>query len=233
MSEMNRRSFILTAAAAAALAKPALAQTATPQASAPQGPFQQPPLPFQESQLAPVIGARTVSLHYGKHHAGYYTNLNTLAKDTPYATMPLEQVVIASNKETDRRIFNNAGQAWNHERYWEMLKPGGAKQPGGKLAQMINASFGSADEMKKNIVASSATVFGSGWTWLVQDGDKLAILNTAGGDGPLTSGRTALIGIDVWEHAYYLDYENRRTDHVKAVLDNIVNWDVVTGRLKA
>lgn len=230
MSEMNRRSFILTAAAAAAFAKPAIAQTQGP---APQAPFRQPPLPFQESQLEPVIGTRTVSLHYGKHHAGYYTNLNTLVKETPYVNMSLEQVVVAANKETDRRIFNNAGQAWNHERYWEMLKPGGAKEPSGKLAQMINASFGSADEMKKKIVASSAAVFGSGWTWLVQDGDKLAILNTAGGDGPLTSGKSALIGIDVWEHAYYLDYENRRTDHVKAVLDNIVNWDVVAGRLKA
>jgi Fe-Mn family superoxide dismutase len=230
---MNRRSFIVTAAAAAAFAKPALAQTAAPQAPAPQGPFKQPPLPFQETQLAPVIGARTVTLHYGKHHAGYYTNLNTLAKDTPYASMKLEEVIVAANKETDRRIFNNAGQAWNHELYWEMLKPGGAKEPSGKLAQMINASFGSLDEMKKKIVASSATLFGSGWTWLVQDGDKLAILNTAGGDGPLTSGKTALIGVDVWEHAYYLDYENRRTDHVKAVLDGIVNWDVVGSRVKA
>ncbi len=98
---------------------------------------------------------------------------------------------------------------------------------------MINASFGSLDEMKKQMVTSSGTVFGSGWTWLVQDGNKLAILNTAGGDGPLTSGKTALLGIDVWEHAYYLDYENRRTDHVKAVLDNIINWDVVGSRLKA
>jgi Fe-Mn family superoxide dismutase len=235
MSKMNRRNFILTAAAAAAIAKPApvLAQAPAAAPAAPQGPFKQPPLPFHESQLAPVIGARTVTLHYGKHHAGYYTNLNTLVQNTPYASMNLEQIIVAAKNDSDRRVFNNAGQAWNHELYWTMLKPGGAKTPSGKLAEMINASFGSLDEMKKQMVTSSGTVFGSGWTWLVQDGNKLAILNTAGGDGPLTSGKTALLGIDVWEHAYYLDYENRRTDHVKAVLDNIINWDVVGSRLKA
>ena len=235
MSAMNRRSFILTAAAAAAIAKPAVVFAQAPAAApaAPTGPFKQPPLAFHESQLAPVIGARTVTLHYGKHHASYYTNLNTLTPNTPYASMNLEQIIVATKSEPDRRIFNNAGQAWNHEQYWTMLKPGGAKMPGGKLAEMINASFGSLDEMKKQMVTSSGTVFGSGWTWLVQDGGKLAILNTAGGDGPLTSGKTALLGMDVWEHAYYLDYENRRTEHVKAVLDNIINWDVVGSRLKA
>ena len=233
MSEMNRRSFIVTAAAAAAIAKPALVLAQASAPAAPEGPFKQPPLPFQESQLAPVIGARTVTLHYGKHHAGYYTNLNTLTQNTPYASMSLEQIIVAAKNDSDRRIFNNAGQAWNHELYWTMLKPGGAKAPGGKLMEMINASFGSLDEMKKQMVTSSGTVFGSGWTWLVQDGNKLAILNTAGGDGPLTSGKTALLGMDVWEHAYYLDYENRRTEHVKAVLDGIINWDVVGSRLKA
>ena len=234
MSAMNRRNFILTAAAAAAIAKPAPVLAQAPAApAAPQGPFKQPPLPFHESQLAPVIGARTVTLHYGKHHASYYTNLNTLTQNTPYASMNVEQIVVAAKDDSDRRIFNNAGQAWNHELYWTMLKPGGAKAPGGKLLEMINASFGPLDEMKKQMVASSGTLFGSGWTWLAQDGGKLAILNTAGGDGPLTSDKTALLGMDVWEHAYYLDYENRRTEHVKAVLDNIINWDVVGSRLKA
>jgi Fe-Mn family superoxide dismutase len=233
MSKMNRRAFIIAAAAMATAAKPAIAQAPAPVPAAPEGPFKQPALPFQESQLAPFIGARTVTLHYGKHHASYYTNLNTITKNTPYEAMNLEQIIVQAKNDSDRRFFNNAGQAWNHELYWAMLKPRGAKEPGGKLLQMINTSFGSADEMKKQIVASSATVFGSGWTWLVQDGGKLAILNTSGGDGPLTSGKTALLGMDVWEHAYYLDYENRRTEHVKTVLDNIINWDVVGSRLKA
>jgi superoxide dismutase, Fe-Mn family len=235
MSKMNRRTFVATAAAAATIGRPLIAQAQAPAAAPapPAGPFKQPPLPFHESQLAPTIGARTVTLHYSRHHASYYTNLNTITKDTKYATMTIPEIVVEANKETtDRRFFNNAGQAWNHELYWEMLKPGGAKAPAGKLAQLINESFGSLDEMKTKIIASAGTVFGSGWTWLVQDGGKLALINTSGGDGPLTSGKTALLGVDVWEHAYYLDYENRRADHVKALLDNIINWDVVGGRLK-
>jgi Fe-Mn family superoxide dismutase len=199
----------------------------------PTGPFKQPPLPFHEAQLAPTIGTRTVQLHYGRHHASYYANLNNITKDTKYASMPIEQIVVEGASDSDRRFLNNAGQAWNHELYWNMLKPGGAKAPTGAVAQKINEAFGSIDEMKKRFVASSATVFGSGWTWLIQDGDKVALLNTAGGDGPLTTGKNALIGIDVWEHAYYLDYENRRTDHVKAVLDNLINWDFVASRWKA
>lgn len=235
MSKMTRRTFVATAAAAATLSRPLLVQAQAPAAAPapPVGPFKQPPLPFHESQLAPTIGARTVTLHYGRHHASYYANLNNITKDTKYATMSIPDIIVEANKEpTDRRFFNNAGQAWNHELYWEMLKPGGAKAPGGKLAQLINESFGSLDELKTKMVASAGTVFGSGWTWLVQDGGKLALLNTSGGDGPLTSGKTAILGVDVWEHAYYLDYENRRADHVKALLDNIINWDVVGGRLK-
>jgi Fe-Mn family superoxide dismutase len=190
-------------------------------------------LPFHEAQLAPTIGTRTVQLHYGRHHASYYANLNNLTKDTKYASMQLPEIIVEANKETDRRIFNNAGQAWNHELYWEQLKPGGAKAPGGKLAEMISASFGSLDDMKKKLQADTTAVFGSGWGWLAQDGDKLTIITTPGGDGPLTRNMNALIGIDVWEHAYYLDYESRRGDHIAAVLNNIINWDVVAGRLKS
>jgi superoxide dismutase, Fe-Mn family len=236
MSKIDRRAFIATAAAAATLATPyiveAQAQAPAPTQPAP-GPFKQPPLPFVEAVLAPVIGARTVALHYGRHHASYYTNLNNITKDTPYASMTLPQLVVEANKDKDRRFFNNAGQAWNHERYWEMLTPGGAKSPENRLLELISVTFGSFDELKNKIVASAGTVFGSGWTWLVQSDGKLEIMNTSGGDGPLTSGKTALFGIDVWEHAYYLDYENRRPDHVKAVLDNIINWSVVASRLKA
>jgi Fe-Mn family superoxide dismutase len=232
--KLSRRAFVAAASAAAAFASPYIirAQAQAPKGP-PPGPFKQPPLGFHEAQLAPTIGTRTVTLHYGRHHASYYGNLNNLTKDTKYATMPIPEVIVESNKETDRRIFNNAGQCWNHEIYWAQFKPGGAKAPGGALAQKINEAFGSLDTLKQRMVASSLGVFGSGWTWLIQDGDKLALLNTSGGDGPLTTGKNALIGIDVWEHAYYLDFENRRGDHVKAVLDNIINWDVVGSRLKA
>jgi Fe-Mn family superoxide dismutase len=238
MSRINRRAFVATAAAAATLATPYIAQAQaqvpppapTPPAS---GPFKQPPLPFTEGALTPVIGARTVALHYGRHHASYYTNLNNITKDTPYASMALPKLVVEANKDKDRRFFNNAGQAWNHELYWEQFTPGGARAPEKRLLELISVTFGSLDEMKSKIVASAAIVFGSGWTWLAQDGGKLEIMNSAGGDGPLTSGKTALVAIDVWEHAYYLDYENRRPDHVKAVLDNIINWDVVASRLQA
>ncbi|HLL27705.1 MAG TPA: superoxide dismutase [Xanthobacteraceae bacterium] len=236
MSRVNRRAFVAAAAAATfaasylAEAETQLAQAQTPPAS---GPFKQPPLPFAENALAPIIGARTVALHYSRHHASYYANLNTITKDTPYASMTLPQLVVEANKDKDRRFFNNAGQAWNHERYWEMLTPGGAKSPEGRLLELISVTFGSFDELKNKFVAQAGAVFGSGWTWLVQgDGGKLEIIDTSGGDGPLTSGKTALLGVDVWEHAYYLDYENRRTDHVRALLDNIINWDVVAGRLK-
>jgi superoxide dismutase, Fe-Mn family len=238
MPKINRRAFVATAAAAATLATPYIAQAQTqvpPPAPTPpaSGPFKQPPLPFTEGALTPVIGARTVALHYGRHHASYYTNLNNITKDTPYASMPLPQLVVDANKDKDRRFFNNAGQAWNHELYWEQFTLGGARAPEKRLLELISVTFGSLDEMKNKIIASAAIVFGSGWTWLVQDGSKLEIMNTSGGDGPLTSGKKALVAIDVWEHAYYLDYENRRPDHVKAVLDNIINWDVVASRLQA
>ena len=232
MSEINRRAFVATAAAAATLATPYVVAAQAQPASSPE-PFKQPALLYAETALAPTIGARTVALHYGRHHASYYTNLNNITKDTPYASMKLPQLVVEANKDKDRRFFNNAGQAWNHELYWEQFVPGGARSPEGRLLEMLSVTFGSLDELKNKLVASSSVVFGSGWTWLVEDGGKLDIINTAGGDGPLTSGKTALIAIDVWEHAYYLDYENRRPDHVKAVLDNLINWDVVTARMQS
>jgi len=233
MSSITRRALVASAAAAMTAIlpsqRPVLAQAPAP---AP-GPFVQPPLPFLEPQLAPTISNRTVILHYSRHHAGYFTALNALTKDTKYVSMTLDQVVIESDKETDRRIYNNAAQAWNHNLYWATFKPGGAKAPGGKLLEMINASFGSFDQMKIKLKADTTAVFGSGWGWLAQDGDKLVVVPTLAGANLLTRNMTTLIGIDVWEHAYYLDYENRRPDHVKAVLDNIVNWDVVASRLQA
>lgn len=234
MSIINRRALVASGAAALA-ATLAGSRTVLAQAPpAPPGPFVQPPLPFLEPQLAPTISNRTVTLHYSRHHAAYFTALNNLSKDTKYASMPLEQVIVESDKETDRRIYNNATQAWNHNLYWAQFKPGGAKAPSGKLLEMINASFESFDKMKIKLKADTTAVFGAGWGWLGQEGDKLVIVGTQGGANLLTRPNTqTLLGIDVWEHAYYLDYENRRPDHIQAVMDNIINWDVVASRLKS
>lgn len=221
----TRRAFLAGAAAGiAVLNSPRLARAAAP--------FSQPPLPFAEDALAPTISAQTVGLHYGKHHAGYFATLNDLVPGTPYADMSLEEVVRASaGKEEDRKIFNNAGQAWNHIFYWEQFTPGGAKAPSGSLLAAVETHFGGVEKLTSGLVAAAGTVFGSGWVWLTEDGGKLTIEGTSGGDSPFAHGRNPLLGIDVWEHAYYLDYQNRRADHVKAVLDGIVNWDVVAQRM--
>jgi Fe-Mn family superoxide dismutase len=211
MTSLDRRQVLAFGSAALALsALPRLARAAA-------GPFVQPPLPFGEADLAPVISSQTVQLHYGKHHAGYYTALNALVVDTPYAAMPLDQVVVASAAEAkDAKIFNQAGQAWNHVQYWESLKPGGARQPKGRLATGIEVG-----------------TFGSGWVWLVEAEGKLQLRSTSNAGNPLALGQRSLLGIDVWEHAYYLDYQNRRADHVKAVLDSLVNWDAIGARMTA
>jgi Fe-Mn family superoxide dismutase len=245
MTVINRRALLASAAAGTAAAVSTsrtvnaqvmaqmMAQAPAQAPAQAAGPFRQPPLPFLEAQLAPTISNRTVTLHYARHHAAYFTALNSLTKDTKYAAMSLEQVCVESDKEVDRRIYNNATQAWNHNIYWEQFKPGGAKAPTGKLLDMINASFGSFDQMKIRLKAEAVAVFGSGWGWLAQEGDRLVVVGTQGGANLLTQpAMTTLLGIDVWEHAYYLDYENRRADHIQAVLDNIINWDVVASRLK-
>lgn len=214
--------------AAGGLFMPAVARAAAP--------FEQPKLPYAEDALSPTISARTVNLHYSKHHKSYFDALNRLTKGTPYAEMDLEKIVTESadaKSADDRKVFNNAGQAWNHVFYWEQFTPGGAKEPGGDLAQAIERDFGGLDAFKKGFVTAAGGVFGAGWAWLVHDGGKLSIEGTPGGDSPFAHGRTPLLGVDVWEHAYYLDYENRRPEHVQAVLDNIVNWDVVADRMKA
>lgn len=224
----TRRAFFVGAGAGlavSAIGMPHIARAAAP--------FTQPDLPFAEDALAPTISARTVNLHYGKHHAGYFKTLNELVKDKPYSSMALGEVAKASRgKDEDKKIFNNAGQAWNHIFYWEQFKPGGAKAPAGDLLAAIDRDLGGADKMKADLVKTAGDVFGSGWAWLVLDGDELSLEGTPGGDSPFAAGKTPLLGIDVWEHAYYLDYENRRAEHVKAVLDGIVNWDVVAARMK-
>ena len=195
-------------------------------------PFSLPELPFDENALAPTISAQTVGLHYGKHHAAYFNMLNTLSEGTDFADMELENVVKGSFGNADtQKVFNNAGQAWNHILYWNQMQPGGADEPTGRLASMIDGAFGDMDSFKDQFTTAAVGVFGSGWCWLVEEDGGLAIMGTPNAENPLAHGKHALMGVDVWEHAYYLDYQNLRANHVKAVLNNLINWDFVADRL--
>ncbi|MDE2366127.1 MAG: superoxide dismutase [Betaproteobacteria bacterium] len=184
-----------------------------------------PPLPYADSALEPVISANTLGFHYGKHHKAYVDNLNKLIAGTALADMSLEQVIAASAGQADKvGIFNNAAQIWNHTFYWNSLSPKGGGEPPASLKQKIEASFGGLDACKKELATAATTQFGSGWAWLVKDGDSLKVIKTSNADLPLIKGLKPLLTIDVWEHAYYLDYQNRRPDYVNAVLDKLINW---------
>jgi Fe-Mn family superoxide dismutase len=182
-----------------------------------------PVLPYAQDALAPHISAETLEFHYGKHHQAYVTNLNNLAKGTEYENLDLEAII---RKAPAGGIFNNAAQVWNHTFFWNSLKPNGGGEPVGSLAAAIAKKWGSFEEFRKAFQASAASNFGSGWTWLVKKTDgSLDIVNTSNAGTPLTAGDKPLITVDVWEHAYYIDYRNRRPDFVAAFLDKLVNWD--------
>jgi len=228
--DITRRTLLAASASVAAtsiLATPHLARAAAP--------LELPPLPFAEDALAPHISARTVGLHFGKHHKKYFDTLNEAIKGTPYAEMALEDIVTASaGKEADKKIFNNAAQAWNHVAYWEQFTPGGPKRPEGDLAAALTEAFGDHEAFVKQVGTTADQVFGTGWVWLTRDdAGKLALVGYEDGNNPVAVGRPAYLGVDIWEHAYYLDYENRRPEHIKAVLDNIVNWKIVADRVAA
>jgi Fe-Mn family superoxide dismutase len=183
------------------------------------------PLPYAENALSPVISANTLGFHYGKHHRGYVDNLNKLVAGTEFANLPLEKIIAETAGKADKiAIFNNAAQAWNHAFYWRSLNPQGGGEPPAILKQMIEASFGSLEACKKELASAATTQFGSGWAWLVLVGGKLGVIKTGNADLPMTKGMKPLLTIDVWEHAYYLDYQNRRVDYVNAVLDKLINW---------
>jgi superoxide dismutase, Fe-Mn family len=185
-----------------------------------------PLLPYAENALEPVITANTLSFHYGKHHKTYIDNLNKLIAGTEYADMHLEKIITSAAGKPDKiAIFNNAAQTWNHTFYWKSLKPGGGGEPPAAMKSKIEASFGSLDTCKKEFAAAAVSQFGSGWAWLVLDAGVLKVVKTANADTPLTLGLTPLLTIDVWEHAYYLDWQNRRADYVNAVLDKLINWE--------
>jgi len=195
-------------------------------------PFELPALPYAKTALEPHISANTLDFHHGKHHQAYVTNLNNLTKDTPLAAQSLEAVIGGSAGDAAKAgIFNNAAQVWNHTFYWNAMKPAGGGVPGGNVAAAIDGAFGSFDKFKDEFKQACVTQFGSGWGWLVVDGGVLKITKTANADLPLAHGQTALLTCDVWEHAYYLDYQNRRPDYVQTFLDHLVNWDFVAANL--
>jgi Fe-Mn family superoxide dismutase len=194
--------------------------------------FTLPELPYAPTALEPHLSANTFSFHYNKHHQAYVTNLNNLVKDTPLAEKSLEEVILESAKDASKAgIFNNAAQVWNHTFYWNSMKPNGGGEPTGKLAEKINKDFGNFDAFKEAFKQAGATQFGSGWAWLVLDGDTLKVTKTANADLPLAHGQKALLTCDVWEHAYYLDYQNRRPDYIATFLDKLVNWDFAAKNL--
>ena len=182
-----------------------------------------PPLPYAMDALAPTISKETLEYHYGKHHATYVTNLNNLIKGTEFENLSLVEIV----KKSSGGIFNNAAQVWNHTFYWNGLTPQGSGAPSGKVADAIAAKWGSFDKFKEEFTKSALGNFGSGWTWLVQKGDTLEIVNTSNAGTPLTTDATPLLTCDVWEHAYYIDYRNARAKYVEAFW-NLVNWDQVS-----
>ena len=182
-----------------------------------------PQLPYAKDALAPHISAETLEFHYGKHHQAYVTNLNNLVKGTEYDALDLEAII---KKAPAGGVFNNAAQVWNHTFFWNSMKPAGGGEPTGALAAAINAKWGSVEDFKKAFTASAVGNFGSGWTWLVKKADgSVDIVNTTAAGTPLTTGDKALLCIDVWEHAYYIDYRNRRPDFVATFLTSLVNWD--------
>jgi Fe-Mn family superoxide dismutase len=185
-----------------------------------------PPLPYAENALEPIITAKTMSFHYGKHHKAYVDNLNKLIAGTEYAALSLEKIITSTAGKPEKiAIFNNAAQNWNHTFYWNSLTPRGGGEPPTALKLKIETSFGSVDACKKELASVAVSQFGSGWAWLVLEGDVLKVVKTANADIPNTMGLKPLLAIDVWEHAYYLDYQNRRADYVNTVLDKLINWE--------
>lgn len=195
-------------------------------------PFELPALPYAKDALAPHISANTLDFHHGKHHQAYVTNLNNLTKDGPLATKSLEEVIKAVAGDAAKAgIFNNAAQVWNHTFYWNCMKPAGGGKPSGDVAAAIEKGFGSYEKFVEEFKNACVTQFGSGWGWLVAEGGAVKVSKTPNADLPMAHGQTALLTCDVWEHAYYLDYQNRRPDYVQTFLDHLVNWDFVAANL--
>jgi Fe-Mn family superoxide dismutase len=194
--------------------------------------IQLPDLPYAKDALAPVISAGTIEFHYGKHHRAYVDNANKLIAGTPFETESLEAIIQKTAGDAAKvGIFNNTAQIWNHSFYWQCLKPGGGGAPTGAIAAKIASTWGGYDKFVEELKTAGTTQFGSGWAWLVLDNGQLKIVKTANADTPIARGLKPLLTLDVWEHAYYLDYQNRRPDYLAAVIDKLINWDFVNKRL--
>lgn len=188
-------------------------------------PFKLPELPYATNALEPHMSAETFSFHQAKHHNAYVTNLNKLIDGTGLASKSLEEIVLAVAGDASKAgIFNNAAQVWNHTFFWHSMTPNGGGAPTGEIANKIAADFGSYDKFREEFVAAATTQFGSGWAWLVLDAGKLKVVKTGNAETPFTKGAIPILTIDVWEHAYYIDYQNRRPDFVATYLDKLVNW---------
>lgn len=196
-------------------------------------PVELPELPYAKDALAPVISEQTVEYHYGKHHKAYYDTTKSLVKGTELENGSLEEIIDVAGKDPSlKKLYNNAAQAWNHNLYWEEFVPAGQSKMPAELEEILTEAFGSVEEFKKKIVEHGVARFGSGWVWLVLEDGKLDIYSTPNGDNPWTEGKAPVFGLDVWEHAYYLDYQNLRKAHLEAVLEQIVNWDYVLDLIK-
>jgi len=195
-------------------------------------PIALPPLPWAEDALEPFISRNTIGFHYGKHHKTYVEKLNELIAGTPEADMPLEDIVrrtIGDPKKLE--VLHNAQQTWNHTFYWNSMREAGGGEPPREIRRLIDDSFGGAEQFKEKLSTAAVDQFGSGWAWLVARGKKLEVITTSNAQTPITMGATPLLAIDVWEHAYYVDYENRRPDYVKAVIDRLLNWEFALQQL--
>jgi len=194
--------------------------------------FELPPLPYPQNALEPYISAKTLEFHHGKHHKTYVDTLNRLVEGKPEEKMSLEEIIVATHHDDAKTtIFNNAAQVWNHTFFWNCMAKEGGGEPEGDLKKAIDHDLGGLDKFAKEFKEAATTQFGSGWAWLVFDAGKLKVIKTANAVNPIAGGQTALVTCDVWEHAYYLDYQNRRPDFVQAFLDHLINWDFVAKNL--
>ena len=194
--------------------------------------FELPSLPYANDALAPYMSSETLDFHHGKHHQTYVTNLNNLIKDTDLKDSSLEEIVVKSSKDSSMAgIFNNAGQHWNHILFWQCMKPNGGGSMPSELESRITSDLGGIDQFKEAFIQAGTTQFGSGWAWLAIDNGKLVVTKSPNASNPLVDGMKPILGCDVWEHSYYIDYRNKRPDYLKAFLDSLVNWEFVASQL--
>jgi superoxide dismutase, Fe-Mn family len=225
---LTRRRFLGSAAGAAAI----IAMKGIPMFASETTEYNRPELPYEPSALEPVISANTISYHYGKHHQAYSDNLKKLLPDSPFNGMTLEKIILATyGKSENVSIYNNAAQVWNHNFYWRSLKPKGGGEPPTALKQKMEKVFGGVDKCTEALSQAATSQFASGWAWLVLDGDNLKVIKTGNADNPIALGLKPLLTIDVWEHAYYLDYQNKRADYVKGIIEKLINWEFAASNL--